>query len=181
MRKAQLEFDIDGFKKPGASFGGSRLKSHPKKHRPLDGKLPLHVMIKSSKAKGIQSMRHPKNHVHVNRTVDRIAKKYGIKIFRFVNVGNHLHMLIQIKKTVLWPRFIRELTGRLAQFLQDLAGQQTAESFWDHRPFTRVVAGWKKAFGIMKEYMYLNHLVAEGHINRQEMRNLKELRAFLSD
>jgi hypothetical protein len=116
MRKSQLEFDIEGFKKPSASFGGSKLKNNP----------------------------------------------------------------IQIKKAILWPRFIRELTGRLAQFLQNLDGQQTAESFWDHRPFTRVVAGRKKPFQILKEYLYFNHLEAEGHINRQEMGALRDLRAFLS-
>jgi hypothetical protein len=83
-----------------------------------------------------------------------------------VKVGNHL-------------RFIRELTGRLAQFLQDLKGQQTADKFWDHRPFTRVIAGWQKAFRTVKEYLYLNQLEADGHINRKEFQTLRQLREFL--
>jgi REP element-mobilizing transposase RayT len=125
-------------------------------------------------------MRHHSKHIAVNRMVDRIAKRYGVKILRYVNVGNHLHILVQIKKLILWKSFIRALTGRLAQFLQNLKGQQKAEPFWDFRPFTRVVAGWGKAYQTIKEYLYLNHLEAEGHINRREMQTLRDLRAFLS-
>jgi hypothetical protein len=55
-RKKQLEFDLE---KPGASFGGSLLKGNPKRRRPLDGKLPIHLTLRSSKAKGTLSMRQP--------------------------------------------------------------------------------------------------------------------------
>ncbi len=203
-REKQLGFEIDGFGKPGDCFGGSLLKnSHAKTKRPLDSKLPLHLVLRSDWAR----MRTPRAFGVVNRIVQESARKYGVTIYKFANVGNHLHLLIRVKSQRLWAAFIRELTGRIAQGLQGprirspglqgprirspgLQGPRIRSpglqgprrrKFWSQRPFTRIVRGWRQPFRALKEYIGLNILEAEGFISRSETKSLKELRLVFAD
>jgi REP element-mobilizing transposase RayT len=121
----------------------------------------------------------PKTFGKVHELIHETAKKYGVKIYDYANVGNHIHLLIQVTKIKLWAAFIRELTGRIAQVCIELGVQIKRDSFWQTRPFTRIVAGWKKAFRTMKDYIYLNKIEADGYINRKETKTLTELRAIL--
>jgi hypothetical protein len=91
-------------------------------------------------------------------------------------------MLIKIPRRPRWAAFIRELTGRIAQVAQDLKGpQKGVEKFWKHKPFTRVVNGWKKAYRTAMEYVLLNRYEAEGFISRRETKTLKDLHAIWTD
>jgi REP element-mobilizing transposase RayT len=127
-------------------------------------------------------MRLPKTFRSVNQTVDRVCKKHGVRLYKYANVGNHLHMLIKVPHVRRWAPFIRELTGRIAQVAQGLKGPQKGiPKFWKQRPFTRIVRGWRRAFHTAKEYINLNFLEAEGFISRQETKTLKDLRAIFAD
>jgi REP element-mobilizing transposase RayT len=176
MAARSRQQNFGGFKKLSDSFGGSLLKnSHAKTKRPLDSKLPIHLVLRATRS----GMRLPKTLGRVNETVFKVAKKHGVRIYEFANVGNHLHVLIKIPRRPRWAAFIRELTGRLAQIVQGIAGQERgAEKFWKHRPFTRVVKGWQKAFRLAREYVGLNQLEADGMINRTDTKTLKDLRAI---
>jgi putative transposase len=166
----QKQFEGEEFIRPKDSFGGALLKnSHAKTQRPLDSKLPIHMTLKAKKS----VMRLPKNFKLVNTTVARVCKKHGVTIYKYANVGNHLHLVIKIPGRRRWAAFIRELTGRVAQPIKD-----NGESFWALRPFTRIVRGWRKAFQIAKAYVELNLLEAEGFISRREIKTLKDLRAL---
>src|SRR5262245_29325177 len=134
----QLEFQNSEFIKPKDSFGGSELKGNPRKPRPLDSKLPILLTLRARKS----VLRLPKTFGVVQQIVDRTAKKYGIKVYKDANVGNHIHMVIQLN-TWLWTRFIRELTGRIAQVIKDM-GLAIDNGFWLYRPHTRIVRGWKR-------------------------------------
>lgn len=169
MKQAQLAFKAKEFQKPGTSFGGDLLKnSHAKTKRPLDSKLPTHLVLRATESK----LRLPKNFSKVGAEVGRVAKKHGVRIYNYANVGNHLHLLIKLRNRASWAAFIRELTGRLAQLFR---------LRWRRRPFTRVVAGWRKPFQIAKEYVTLNLWEAEGFISRKQTRTLKDLRAIFAD
>lgn len=175
-RKAQLSFMGEGFARPNDCFGGSLLKnSNAKIKRPLDSKLPIHLVLKARRS----GMRRPQAFACIDIIIKETAKKYGVKLYKYANVGNHLHLLIKIARLRRWSAFIRELTGRIAQAMQDLGGQEKAqEKFWLFRPYTCLVQGWKKAFKTAKQYVYLNQLEAAGHISRQEITNLKVLRVI---
>jgi REP element-mobilizing transposase RayT len=177
MLKRQKQFTFQGseFIKPGEAFGGSLLKGNPKVARPLDSKFPLHLTLRARKS----VLRLPKTFHHVQNLIESTAKKYGVQIFEKANVGNHLHMVIKVNPK-LWARFIRELTGRIAQVLKDL-GIQLSEGFWLYRPHTRIIQGWRSAFHSAVEYVKLNQLEALGHIKRSETKSLKELRAIWAD
>ncbi len=170
-RAKQFEFDERFLKKPGDAFGGSLLKGNPKRARPLESKLPIHLTLRAKDS----VMRTGKNFAVVNAQVYATAKKYGVSIYRYANVGNHLHLVIKLSRRHRWAPFIRELTGRIAQLMRATQG------FWLYRPHTRIVRGWKKAFQIAKEYVYLNELEAQGWIKRSETKALKDLRAIFAD
>lgn len=174
-RAKQTEFQISGFSKLGDSFGGSKLKGNARSARPLDSKFPIHLTLRSRKS----VMRLPKTFVIVERTIEETSKKYGVTIFKRANVGNHLHLLLQIN-TWLWAKFIRELTGRIAQALGQL-GLSDKMGFWQFKPHTRIVRGWRQAFKSALEYVRLNQIEALGFINRKETKSLKDLRAIWAD
>ena len=154
------------FHQPGSSFGGSLLKekTNPKTQRPLHSKLPIHLVLKAKRS----WMRTPKHFAAVNATFERVANKHGVRIYEYANVGNHLHALIRITRRPRWAAFIRELTGRLAT----LAG---GGGIWLHRPFTRVVSGWRRAYQSVRRYVRLNAWEAERGLSRRESEILRRL------
>lgn len=173
-RQKQIEFAGSEFFKPGDSFGGSLLKGNPKTARPLESKLPVHLTLRARKS----VLRLPKTFGLVQELIEKTAKKYGVKVFERANVGNHLHMVIQVNSR-LWSRFIRELTGRIAQVLKELVALDGG--FWLYRPHTRIVRGWRRPFQIAVEYVRLNQLEALGFIKRSETKTLRELRMIWAD
>ena len=155
----QLSF----FGKPKLVFGGSLLKSNPKVARPLSVKNPIHLVLRADKSR----FRLPKNFARVNECLDKTAKKHGVRVYQYANVGNHFHVILKILSRRQWVGFIRELTSRLA-FL--------AQIKWPKRPFTRIVAGWRKAYEALKTYVALNQLEGEGLITRPQGEKLRKLR-----
>jgi REP element-mobilizing transposase RayT len=174
-RAKQLEFELKEFFKPEDSFGGALLKGNPRSARPLESKLPIHLTLRARKS----VLRLPQSFATVEKLISQIAKKYGVTVFKRANVGNHIHLVIQINSD-FWSKFIRELTGRIAQELKAI-GLQTEEGLWLFRPHTRIVRGWKKAFRSALEYVKLNQWEAEGHISRKETKTLKDLRLIWAD
>jgi len=171
-QRKQQEFKGKGFQRPGDCFGGALLKGNPKSRRPLESKLPIHLTLRATKS----VLRIPKVFGKVHETIEAVARKHGVKIYKYANVGNHLHFAIKIPHVKRWAGFIRELTGRLALVCRAFLD---GKSMWKFRPYTRIVRGWKKAFQIVKEYIYLNWCEAEGHIKRSETKRLKDFRALL--
>src|SRR5262249_51023600 len=134
-----------------------------------------HIVLRAERS----VLRHPRSYGPVNSTIEHVCKKHGVRLYRYANVGNHLHFLVKIPGRRQWAGFIRELTGRIAQLVQGMGLLKHAtKRFWKQRPFTRIVRGWQKAFQTMKDYIELNRLEAEGHISRKETKNVRDLRAF---
>jgi REP element-mobilizing transposase RayT len=123
--------------------------------------------LRSDNAKGDISFRHPRHFEKVNSKVRRVAAKYGVKIHDYANVGNHLHVLLQAPGRTIWNRFIRELTSKIMAIVTERSGRaQRRRRFWTHRPFTRVVRGWGRAWRAIKNYIALNRLEGAGKISR---------------
>lgn len=169
-----MSFDGAEFRRPGDCFGGSLLKGNPKTARPLDSKLPVHLTLRTAGS----WLRRPKTYKSVNEIVQATARKHGMKIYRYANVGNHLHVVLKISRRHAWAAFIRELTGRIAQWVREAMGLAADSKFWLFRPFTRIVRGWQRPFQLVKEYIALNLLEADGFISRRETKTLKDLRAL---
>jgi REP element-mobilizing transposase RayT len=168
-RKQQLEFTGKAFIKPKAWFGGSLLKGNAKQRRPIDSKLPMHAILKSSKAKGYWSLRAPMHVRRVRELVEKTCAKYGFSLLEYGNAGNHLHLLLHVKNRRLWASFIRELTGEIARLVCGTNAHKKLDGgFWDSRPFTRVVSGWGRAYSYVRDYVVINQLEAHGVLSKAD-------------
>lgn len=166
---------LPGFEKaPGARHGGDLAKGKRKTFRPIDPKQALHVVLKSSKARGQLSMLNPRHANHVETFVRKTARQRGIKLYRFANVGNHIHLLIQAPTREAWKRFSKELSGGIAQIVTgaqkgralkrdpDPSIPESAKrGFWDHLLFTRIVS-FRRDFNSVAKYLVKNLFEAAG-------------------
>src|SRR4051812_25976221 len=78
--------------------GGSVRAGLRKLARPFDGSRPLHIVLRSSRATGAWSLRLRSTEVRVRETLNRLARRHGIRVYRFAAAGNHLHMLARARR-----------------------------------------------------------------------------------
>ena len=150
-------------------FGGSLLNnSHAKTKRPISHKHAIHVVIRSTLAKGKRSFLYKNNRKIINDIVGRNAKRLSITILDMANVGNHIHLMIKIKAgnvtqaKLCFNKFIRGITGLIARVaLKVERGKALGIKFWDQRPFTRIVESWA-GLKILKNYIYKNKIEVWG-------------------
>ncbi len=149
-------------------FGGAHLrKSHAKKARPVPIKKTMHLTLRSSKAKGDKSFRYDKNRIKKIDTVVRAqAKKFGVEIYRFAIVGNHLHLLVKASYRRGFISFLRSISGIIARIAlgAERGSAKLSESvrgFWDQRPWTRILFTWTE-FKNVKKYVEQNFNEAMG-------------------
>ncbi|MCX7977938.1 MAG: hypothetical protein N2578_02940 [Bdellovibrionaceae bacterium] len=108
-------------------------------------------------------------------TVHHFAHKFGVRIYRLQNVGNHLHLVIALRHKRDWAPFIRAVSSRIKQGLEKHWGVRLAE-FWDYRPYTRI-GTWGREFRRLSDYILKNTLDACGLLRTPE--NLEGLKCAL--
>ena len=148
-------------------FGGSLLnKSHAKSARPISTKNAMHLTLRSLKAKGEKSFLASRSRAAlIEDKVRANAKKFGIQIYQYANVGNHIHLLIRATYRRGFIYFLRAISGiiaRIALGAQRGKGKLDQEAqFWDQRPWTRILT-WMKDFLNVKKYVAQNFNEAMG-------------------
>jgi REP element-mobilizing transposase RayT len=171
MRARQLSFLPKSSKLPPA-HGGSLRQGRRKQARAIDTKQALHIVLRSTKARGPWSMLHPKHQKHVDETVRRVASRHGVRLYRYANVGNHLHLLVRARTRLAFQRFLKELPGTIAGIItgarkgQALPKNETGRGFWDRLAFTRIVA-WGSDFKNLELYFVKNLFEAAGLLSRK--------------
>ena len=176
------------------AFGGAKLKgSHAKKKRPFSRKLPVHVVMRSSQAKGSRSL------MNFGRQVEAVlfeeAAKHSIKLHAAANAGNHIHLLVQAHSRDHLSDFLRAISGRIAMIVTgarkgsslvaqrnktsattlNSTGAKTRSRFWDQRPFTRLVSMGKDFMGVLR-YIALNSTEVAGFTREHARRMFAEIR-----
>lgn len=178
-RLPQLEL----LKKQIRSYGGELLKTRKgRMHgRPLDTKNTMHLVLRSSKAMGKWSFQRAENKIGIQNIISKFSRKYGVTIRSLVNVGNHLHLEIKLSNRYTYAPFIRAITSAIAMAVTGVNRWNRSanrEKFWDYRPFSRVVIGFKAVLGL-KDYFKKNELEGFG-LKRSEavfiVKNFKKLR-----
>lgn len=144
-------------------FGGSLLKSNPKTKRPISTGQAIHLVLKSQHAVGKHSMLHGYNAKKIESVILSQAKGWGIKIYHYVNVGNHLHLVIKLNNRRSFNPFIRAITGLIARHVLNAERGSSKEiQFWVARPFTRIIS-WGKDYLNINKYMNKNKGQAKEH------------------
>jgi REP element-mobilizing transposase RayT len=160
--------------KKAKEHGGELSQGKRKTFRPIDPKQALHIVLRSSKAKGQRSMLHPKYCNPIERFVQKTAKRWSVRLYRYANVGNHLHLLVQVPTREAWKRFSRELSGGIAQIVtgaqkgaalarssDENIPESAKRGFWDHLLYTRIVS-FGRDFKGMCRYFIKNLFEAAG-------------------
>lgn len=169
MKAKQLSFTGDEFKKH-KGFGGSLLRIKRNRiARPLSFRHPMHLILKSSQARGRWSFLLPRNRKIVDRTLHQMSVRYGVRVLRSGNAGDHLHLLLKFPSRPAYLAFVRALTGSM---VRRICGTSTlAQRFFDFRPFTRVVNGGTRDFKTALAYVELNELEGRGQpYSKQRLR-----------
>lgn len=167
-------------KKERTQYGGELLKTRKGRDRgrPLDTKNTIHLVLRSSKAVGDCSFKKESHARQIQRIVAKFSLKYGVKILSLANVGTHLHFHIQLLNRRGYFQFIRAVTGAIAMAVSGrnrwtVSNENVGkEKFWDYRPFTRIVFGFRD-FLCLKDYIEINQLEGLG-VTRLRARMLLE-------
>jgi REP element-mobilizing transposase RayT len=146
-------------------FGGSLLKnSHAKVARPLSVKKPIHLVLRSSLAKGRWNFLQTQNVKRIQSILRSQSKNFKITILSQKNAGSHLQLVVRGKDKNQIKNFIRTISALIARYVQRVhKGSAAKKSFWDQRPFTRIVEGYT-GLGVALGIIVQNELEALGVI-----------------
>lgn len=155
--------------------------------RPLATKRSMHLVLRSSAAKGDWSMNKPSNRLKVAQLIEKFARKNHIRIHSYANVGNHLHIHIQLSRIASYRPFIRGLTAAIAMAITGLSRWSDSGSlarvrlggrkFWDYRPFSRVVTGRRDFVGV-NDYVAINQIEGSGIPRKLGSYALQQIRVW---
>ncbi len=114
VKRRQLKFQH--LKSSNSAYGGvlrntRKGRSGP---RPLAVRHSMHLVLRSSLAKGEWSFRKPKNAKKIDLIIQKFSTKYGVSIHSMANVGNHLHLHIGLGTRYAYTPFIRAITSAIA-------------------------------------------------------------------
>ncbi len=132
------------------AFGGSLLTGRRKERRPLTTKKAIHLIIKGdiSVSGSLVAKRN-----WIKKEVQRLSEKFFIKVYDEPGIErNHIHFTIKISSVENYKKFIKALTGRLAQVLKIK---------FLFRPFTKLVE-WGRHFKRTLGYVRQNTEAAVG-------------------
>ena len=91
--------------------GGVYSKGKRKTQRPFDSKKPLHLVMRSLRAKGSFSMSSPLNKHKVDSIIHEYAKQNGVTVYDYSNSGNHLHLSIKAPTRWQFQKYLRTIAG----------------------------------------------------------------------
>ena len=147
------------WKNPRPHHGGAQAQGKRKCARPLTTKNPMHVVLKSSRARGEWSfLRHAGV---VEGKVRATAKKFEIRVLRYQNVGNHLHLAIQGRRRRDLQNFFRVVAQAIAYSVTGARRGKPVGKFWDALVFTRIVQ-WGRDWRNLGTYFEKNFWEAKG-------------------
>jgi REP element-mobilizing transposase RayT len=149
------------------AYGGKLVKGHRKEARPFAPDQALHVVFKSNRARGDWSLLAKRNRRPVEHKLRAIADRHGIEVYQYVNVGNHLHLLIKTRSRRYWiakaalAAFLRHVAGAIAMHVTNGHKGNAKGRFWEELVYTRIV-WFGRMFKRVKEYLVQNLYEAEG-------------------
>jgi len=165
MRSRQPTFPFNEFKRC-LDHGGEIRKGKRKGRRPVVTKRAMHVVFRSTRARGKFSLLHKRNVAVVRDELLKWSKYFGVRIYQWANVGNHIHLLIRARTRGGFQNFLRTFSGKVAQRVTGAKRGRGFGRFWDLLTYSRVVE-WGKAFRIVREYVLQNELEGLGILSVQ--------------
>jgi REP element-mobilizing transposase RayT len=142
--------------KPRAEHGGDLRRGKRKLARPIDPRRSMHVVLRSSRARGALSLLHPRHAKTVTATLYRAAYRNSVQLEQVGNSGNHVHLLLKGRTRRGIQDFLREAAGRIAQLVTGARKGHATGRFWDALAFSRVVAPGRRPHATARRYVLQN-------------------------
>jgi REP element-mobilizing transposase RayT len=104
----------------------------------------MHITLRSRRARGEWSILKPQNKARVIQILDSASEKYHVRVQRFANVGNHLHLLISARTRKEFQGLLRVLAGQIAFVITDAKKGAPAKGgkFWNKLRIFEGCHGW---------------------------------------
>ena len=145
------------------AHGGSLSKGVRKLSRPLDRKRPVHLVFKSSSARGALSFLRPDHRLAVDRIIAKRAKQFAVKIHGKEVMSNHIHLVASFSNRTLFQNFMRTVSALIARHVTGARrGRPFGKRFWDDLLFSRVVSG-RRDFRGLTSYLQKNQIERDIH------------------
>jgi REP element-mobilizing transposase RayT len=141
--------------------GGDVRKGMRKIARPLAAKTPLHLVLRSSRATRAWSMLRASHAERIRHKAQTLARRCDVRLYRYANVGNHIHMLGQARSRRAFQSFLRAFAGVTARIVTGARRGRPVGRFWDRLAYTRIVS-WGREFLVVSAYVQKNEDEARG-------------------
>ena len=146
-------------------YGGEKSVGRRKTMRPFDRKRAMHATFRATKAVGAWSMHNRRHKGFVYGLAERIALESNVRLYRVVNVGNHIHVVLKARSRRDFQRFLRVFGGRIAMLVTGARKgkpvSKKGERFWDLPVHTKIIS-FGKQWDRLTKYMEKNLYEAEG-------------------
>ena len=141
--------------------GGGERAGRRKTARPVATKRPMHLTLRASRATGATSMLRPACCHHISAIVAKFADPNDVRVLRFANVGNHLHLVVQAKTRAGFQNYLRTIAGLIARVATGAVKGRASGKFWDELAFSRVIA-WGRDLKRTLDYVLGNAMEGLG-------------------
>jgi len=139
--------------------GGDFRQGRRKLERPVSVRRPMHVVLRSERARGGWSMK--KHQTKIREALRACVSRSGVRVYDFANVGSHLHLLVRARRRDAFQRFLRTFAGIVARIVTGARRGQPLRGgpFWSGLAWSRVVA-WGRDYWGLRHYIFRNRIEA---------------------
>jgi REP element-mobilizing transposase RayT len=139
--------------------GGATRRGRRKLERPVSTRLPMHLTLQSKRARGAWSMLRHRRAVH--EALRACARRTGVRVYDFANVGSHLHLLVRARRREAFQAFLRSFSGIVARIVTGAKRGLPLPGgpFWSALAWTRILT-WGREYWTVRHYIFRNQIEA---------------------
>jgi REP element-mobilizing transposase RayT len=93
----------------------------------------------------------------VREALRDMARRFGVRIYDFANVGTHLHLLIRARRREAFQAFLRSFTGIVARRVTGARRGKPSGAFFSGLAWSRVV-NWGRDYYGVRHYVFRNQI-----------------------
>src|SRR5260221_2176113 len=149
--------------------GGAVRRGRRKLERPVSVRRQMHVVLTSQRARGPWSLR--KHERTVRDALRAMARRFGVRVYDYANVGTHLHLLVRARRRETFQAFLRSFAGIVARRVTGARRGKPTGRFFSGLAWSRVVA-WGRDYLGVRHYVFRNQI--EGALGARVRRALEE-------
>ncbi|MGE4133692.1 MAG: transposase [Bdellovibrionales bacterium] len=143
------------------TYGGAL--NYRKLPRPFDKNKLVHGVFKADISGGLRFTKHERP---VRAILEKVSRRYGVKIKDLAINHNHIHLLWFTRSKESHTRFLRLFSAEMGRYYSRLKRQLrlAPKLLWSARPFTRLVSWGKRSLDKLCRYIQKNRQEALGFL-----------------